>query len=97
MRLFQKGLSAVSLSLVLALAASSQAAAQQSASASVKPAALSKVERAPSMNQSAPQKKQEEEGESFAQSKPSGPPNPPPCDEKANPKCKNPTPSKYRD
>jgi hypothetical protein len=89
MRLFAKGLSAFSLSLVLTLGTFWQASAQDSASASVKPP--SKIERPPSMNQGVTKKKQQEPEESLAQGKP------PPCDQKANPKCKNPTPSKHSD
>ena len=91
MRLVEKILPAFFAVGVLTFAAPWQAAAQESASASVKPAGPSKTERPPSMNQSAPQKKQEEEGGSFAQSKPQ-----PPC-KVPNCKNKNPTPSKYRD
>ncbi|HEY2923150.1 MAG TPA: hypothetical protein VGK77_29590 [Candidatus Binatia bacterium] len=92
MRLFEKALPAVSLSLVLSLGASWQATAQESASASVKPAAPSKIERPPSMNQGVTGKKQHDQ---IAASNPGDPK--PPCNSKINPKCKGATKSQYRD
>ena len=92
MRLVERTLQTVSVSLVLAFAVPWPALGQESDTTPVRQSAPSKVERSPSMDQSAREKKQQQ---IFAATKDKGNPGPIPCDSKNNPKCKPESPSKY--
>ena len=92
MRLAVRTLQTLSVSLLLAFPVPWAAVAQESGATLVRQSAPSKIERSPSMNQGAREKKQER---IFAATKDKGNPGPLPCESKNNPKCKPTSPSKY--